>query len=63
MHVVKCRSEFRTDEQLTASLALTQFITDLPADAVLEPITVDQGNQRDPWPVLVGLRATWEEDR
>lgn len=65
MAAVKCVSEFRTEsaEQLTASRALTEFIRDLPADAVLAPVTVEKGNQRDPWPVLVGLRATWEEER
>lgn len=62
--VVKCSAEFRTDgEQLTADLALVDFIRDLPADAVLQSIIHDKGSQRDPWPILVGLRATWEEAR
>lgn len=61
--VVKCTAEFRRDEQLTADRELTDFIKGLPADAVLSPITIDQGSQREPWLVLVGLRAEWEEAR
>ena len=62
---VKCSAEFRPggDEQLTADRALTDWIANLPAYATLSKIEIDKGNQRDPWPVLVGLRATWEEER
>lgn len=64
MTSVKCSAEFRPGrEQLTASHALAQFIGGLPADATLSPITTDKGHQRDPWVVLVGLRASWEEER
>lgn len=64
MTAVKCSAEFRPgSEPLTADRGLTDWIRDLPADAVLSSVTVDKGNQRDPWPVLVGLRATWEEER
>lgn len=38
---------------------LLPWLTALPAEAVLAPITVDRGHQRDPIHVLVGLRATW----
>lgn len=64
MHTVKCSAEFRSEgDRLTADRSLTDFITNLPADAALAPITVEKGSQRDPWPVMVGLRATWEEER
>ena len=64
MSNVKCAAEFRPgEEQLTANRSLTDFIAGLPATATLAPITVDKGSQRDPWPILVGLRATWEEER
>jgi hypothetical protein len=62
---VKCTSEFRPEERepLEASIELVRWIGDLPAGAVLAPVTVDVGNQRDPWPVMVGLRANWTETR
>ena len=62
---VKCSAEYRLDgdEQLTADRAFSDWVADLPASATLSPITVDKGSQRDPWPVLVGLRATWEDER
>lgn len=64
MATVKCSAEYRpSNDQLTADRAFTDFVTGLPASAVLSPITVDKGNQRDPWVVLVGLRASWEEER
>lgn len=64
MMTVKCSAEFRPgDEQLTADRALTDFIASLPAHAALSPITVDKGSQRDPWTVMVGLRATWDDER
>jgi hypothetical protein len=65
MTTLKCSTEFVTgdNEQLTADQDLTDFIRNLPADAKLSPVIHDKGNQRDPWPVLVGLRASWEEER
>lgn len=63
MTTVQCAAEFRADDQLTADLSLTSWVRDLPANAALSPITVDKGSQREPWPVLVGLRATWTEER
>lgn len=63
MTTVQCTAEFRADDQLTADRPLTDWIRDLPPAAALSPITVDKGSQRDPWPVLVGLRATWTEER
>lgn len=62
---VKCTSEFRDDEHdaLEASIELVRWISDLPAGAVLSPITVDKGNQRDPWHVTIGLKANWTEER
>lgn len=73
-YIIKSTAEFRQDDDgpepgtnraapLTASRELCAFLQDLPAEAVLTPLTVDQGNQRDPWHVLVGLRASWEEQR
>jgi hypothetical protein len=65
MTSVQCSSEYRTDDNqpLAATPDLVDFITGLPEGAPLTPITVDKGNQRDPWPVLVGLRAQWQEQR
>lgn len=63
--VVKCVAEYRRDdaEQLVADRAFSDWVRDLPADAALAPIEIDKGSQRDPWPVLIGIRATWEEIR
>lgn len=65
MSTVKCSAEVRNegDEQLTADRSFSEWVRDLPADAKLSAISIDKGSQRDPWPVLVGLRATWEEER
>lgn len=64
MTTVVCTSEFRAEgDALTADRMLTEWITCLPTHAVLAPTTVDKGSQRDPWPVMVGLRATWTEER
>lgn len=64
MTKVRCSAEFRPgDEQLFVSQELEDFISGIPSGALLSPVIVDKGNQRDPWPVLVGLRATWEEGR
>lgn len=68
MTTVKCSAEFRTEGdgehlQLTADRALTDWITGLPAHATLSAIEWDNGSQRDPWTVLVGLRAEWTEER
>jgi hypothetical protein len=65
MITVKLSAEFQTEDgdQLTATREYTDWVADLPSSAELHPVTVDKGNQRDPWPVLVGMRATWEEQR
>jgi hypothetical protein len=65
MNTVKCSSQFRpvVNEQLTASPELMNWLSRLPDDAVLQHVTFDKGNQRDPWVLLVGLLATWEEER
>lgn len=64
MSTIRCTAEYRDgNEALTASSVFTEFIADLPSDAALSPISIEQGTQRDPWQVLVGLRATWDEER
>lgn len=64
MTTVRCTSEFRSNTPaLTASAKFVTWVHGLPASAALSPITVDKGTQRDPYPVLVGLRATWDEER
>ena len=65
MTTVKCSAEYRRDdgEPLTADRPYCDWVRDLPAGAVLYPIQIDKGSQRDPWTVLVGMRATWEEER
>lgn len=40
-----------------------EWIRQVPDGATITPITHDFGNQRDPWVVLTGLRATWSEVR
>lgn len=62
---VKMQSEYRAndDEPLTASSEFTDWVKALPGEAVLSPSIVEKGNQRDPWPVLVGMVAKWEEER
>jgi hypothetical protein len=30
---------------------------------VLHPVMVEKGGQRDPWKVMVGIRAAWDEER
>ena len=61
---VECQSEIRAEEgdDLTAQ-TVRGWLGSVPDGASLTPITVDRGNQRDPWIVLVGLRATWSESR
>lgn len=61
---VEMSSEIRTerDGMLLAS-DVKPWLDRLPDGAVLTQIIEDRGNQRDPWPVLVGLRATWSEVR
>lgn len=65
VNTVKCSAEFRpvVNERLTASPELMNWLSRLPDDAELQHLTFDKGDQREPWILLVGLRATWEEDR
>lgn len=61
----ECTSEVRSDsgtERITAG-EITAWIARLPKQALISAIEHDKGSQRDPWPVLVGLRATWTESR
>lgn len=62
---VESTAEFRTDndEPLTASAAYSIWVNKLPGHATLTPIQIDQGTQREPWPVTVGMRASWDEER
>lgn len=55
-------AEFRTDndEQLRA-VDVQVLLAEVPPEAKISAIRVDKGSQREPWPVLVGLRAEWEE--
>lgn len=64
MTEVECTSTVTAvpDEQLTAH-SVAVWSAALPGDAVLTQIIRDRGTQRDPWPVLVGLKATWKETR
>lgn len=56
-------AEYRTDgeKQLTVGDIRT-MIAGVPDEALVSAIRIDKGTQRDPWPVLVGLRAAWEEE-
>jgi len=60
----RCQSEIRANkgETLTAE-SVQRWIDQVPHDAELAAIQEDRGNQRDPWLVLVGLRATWGDDQ
>ena len=40
-----------------------QWLQSVPNGATLSQIIKDLGNQRDPQPVLIGLRASWSETR
>lgn len=61
---VTCKAAVRTEDsgQLTA-VAVADLLRDVPPDARLFSIMHDKGTQRDPYPVLVGLRAVWTERR
>jgi hypothetical protein len=64
MSLVKCTAEFRPGEEpLVKDQALEKFITSLPNGTVLHPVMVEKGGQRDPWKVMVGIRAAWDEER
>lgn len=49
-------------EKLTAG-HVQAWVNALPSDAQLEPLTRSSGDQRDPYQVFVGLKATWTETR
>lgn len=64
MITVETSSKFTSDDAevpLTLNQAFREWVQALPDHAVLTPITRDKGDQREPWPVLVGLRAAWTE--
>lgn len=56
-------AEYRTndDSPLRVADIQTMLADDVPPEAVLTAIRVDKGSQREPYPVLVGLRAEWED--
>lgn len=64
MSEVECTSTVKAegDGHLTAG-AVASWVAGLPGDAKVTHLTRDIGNQRDPWIVLVGLKATWKEKR
>ena len=57
------RIETEDHEPLTNTPELKTFLDAVPFGCVLSPITWDKGSQREPWPVMVGLVATWETTR
>lgn len=61
---VKCTSKVEAEpgDYLTAGL-VKAWAADLPPDATVSHLTRDLGSQRDPYVVLVGLRAAWTETR
>lgn len=60
---VASTAEFKATDPLTASDELRTWLRDIPDGAEITPITRDIGDQRDPWHILVGLRAKWQEVR
>jgi len=63
---VECSSKVggeRGDTEQLIAADVREWIKSVPDGAVISPISHDKGNQRDPWPVLVGLYARWEEAR
>lgn len=43
--------------------ALREWLRSIPLEAAISPLIRETGHQRDPIQVLVGLRATWQEQR
>lgn len=62
---IDCRAEFTVDEPGDAVhvVRVRDWLSGLPDGAVLVAIMRDLGTQRDPRPTLIGLRATWSEQR
>jgi hypothetical protein len=62
---VECHSELRSekgDDYLQAH-EIRRWLESVPDGATISQIIRDMGSQRDPMPVLVGLRAKWSETR
>lgn len=62
--VVTLTSEVRAEpgDNLTAEV-IQPWLAALPPSAVITSINVYRGHQRDEYTVLVGLKASWTEER
>lgn len=61
---VECTSKVLAehDDRLTAA-DVAGWVQSLPPAATVSAIIHDLGDQRDPYRVLVGLTAKWQENR
>lgn len=60
MKVVKQVGDFGDREPMNAR-AIRDFIDQVNPTAIVTPVIVDIGTQRDPERIMVGLRAEWTE--
>lgn len=61
--VVTLTSEVRTQDGTGLRDLLLDWLPNIPSAAAIDPLLRECGSQRDPYTVLVGLRATWQEQR
>lgn len=62
---VTSKSTCKNDEHvpLRTSDDLANWLREVPLDVELTPIMYDAGSQFDPNRIMVGLQATWDEER
>lgn len=60
---IDCVSRLEADGDYLHAKKVRDWVADLPDGAVITQIIRDFGNQRDPELRLVGLRASWSEQR
>lgn len=60
---IDCTARIEAEGDYLHAIRVREFVASLPDGAVISAVIKDFGNQRDPEPRLVGLRASWSEER
>ena len=60
---IDCTAKLEAEGEYLHAIRVREFVDTLPDGAVITAIIKDFGSQRDPEPRLVGLRASWSEQR